>query len=173
MTTKNRKDQYDTEALRLAAPGPIGRESDEMPALDEEQRDLDDLCERWVAWTRSRRLYGPPPQMGSILGQLSGTSSRPVQAGGPDAINSAELAAFHLAYTCQPDQLDKRVFALYYVHRVKPIKAAAGALGISTRHFYRLLETFRKTVHISAKALHEQNIQARDALPHGLSTPKV
>ena len=166
MTTKNRKDQYDTEALRLAAPGPIGRESDEVPALDEEQRDLDDLCERWVAWTRSRRLYGPPPQMGSILGQLSGTSSRPVQAGGPDAINSAELAAFHLAYTCQPDQLDKRVFALYYVHRVKPIKAAAGALGISRPTFYRLLADFRRNVTRIAKILEAESLAARDALPH-------
>lgn len=172
MTTPKTNSQYDTEALRLAAPGPATRESEEAPPLDQEQRDLDDLCERWVAWTKSRRLYGPAPNMGSILGQLSGTTSRPVQAGGPDALNSAELAAFHLAYTCQPDHLEKRVFALYYVHRVKPIKAAAGALGISTRHFYRLLETFRKTVHASAEALHQQNIQAREALPHGMSTPK-
>ena len=48
--------QYDTEAQRLAAPGPASAEEDTAPALSEEQRDLDDLCERWVAWTRSRRL---------------------------------------------------------------------------------------------------------------------
>lgn len=63
--------QYDTEALRLSAPGPAGQEDDAAPALSEEQRDLDDLCERWVAWTRSRRLYGPPPVMGSVLDRKS------------------------------------------------------------------------------------------------------
>lgn len=145
--------EYDTEALHLAAPGPASNEDDASPALNEEQRDLDDLCERWVAWTRSRRLYGPPPVMGSVLGQLSGTNSRPLKAGGPDAISSAELAAFHLAYTCQPDALDKRVFALYYVHRVKPIKAAAAALDISRKHFYGVLGDFRKRVHSASMEL--------------------
>lgn len=150
-----RKNQYDTDALRLAAPGPAGHEDDAGPALNEEQRDLDDLCERWVAWTRTRRLYGPPPVMGSVLGQLSGTSSRPLKAGGPDAISSAELAAFHLAYTCQPDALDKRVFALYYVHRVKPIKAAAAALDISRSHFHLVLAEFRKRLYSASCALLE------------------
>ena len=148
--------QYDTEALRLAAPGPASQDDETAPQLSDEQRDLDDLCERWVASTRTRRLYGPPPVMGSVLGQLSGTSSRPLKAGGPDAISSAELAAFHLAYTCQPDALDKRVFALYYVHRVKPIKSAAAALKISRTHFYLVLSEFRKRLHGAAQALMEQ-----------------
>ena len=91
--------------------------------------------------------------MGSVLGQLSGTSTRPLKPGGPDAIASAELAAFHLAYTCQPDALDKRVFALYYVHRVKPIKAAAAALGIGRPHFYTVLADFRKRVYSAAGAI--------------------
>lgn len=161
-----RKNQYDTDALRVAAPGPAGHEDDAGPALNEEQRDLDDLCERWVAWTRSRRLYGPPPVMGSVLGQLSGTSSRPLKAGGPDAISSAELAAFHLAYTCQPDALDKRVFALYYVHRVKPIKSAAAALEISRTHFYVVLSEFRKRLHSASQALLEQEQEKRSEMQH-------
>lgn len=158
--------QYDTEALRLAAPGPASTDDDTAPALSEEQRDLDALCERWVAWTRSRRLYGPPPVMGSVLGQLSGTSSRPLKAGGPDAIASAELAAFHLAYTCQPDALDKRVFALYYVHRVKPIKAAAAALDISRKHFYTVLSDFRKRLHTASQSLLEQEQARLDDMQH-------
>lgn len=158
--------QYDTEALRLSAPGPASQEDDAAPALSEEQRDLDDLCERWVAWTRSRRLYGPPPVMGSVLGQLSGTSSRPLKAGGPDAISSAELAAFHVAYTCQPDALDKRVFALYYVHRVKPIKAAAAALQISRTHFYLVLSEFRKRLYAAAQSLQEQEQEKLSEMQH-------
>lgn len=157
--------QYDTEALRLAAPGPAS-DDDAPPELHGDQLDLDDLCERWVRWTRTRRLYGPAPAMGSILGQLTSSGTRPVSGDGPDAISSAELAAFHLAYTCQPDALDKRVFALYYVHRVKPIKSAAAALDISTRHFYRLLREFSARVHGASKALLAQNEAAADLLPH-------
>ncbi|MBN9411351.1 MAG: hypothetical protein J0H69_19575 [Burkholderiales bacterium] len=83
-----------------------------------------------------------------------------------DAATSAELAAFHIAYLCQPDALDKQVFDLYYVHRVKPIKAAATALGISRKHFYSVLSEFRRRVHAAAQAVQGENETARDALPH-------
>ena len=148
----NSKDQYDPEAISLAAPAPCGDDDDPIER-HEEQRDLDDLCERWVEWTRTRRLYAPIPTMGSVLGQLSGTNSRPIKAGGPDALNSSELAAFHLAYIGQPDALDKQVFALYYVYRVKPVKSAARALGISREHFHRILSAFRVRVYAAAKGI--------------------
>lgn len=164
MITKNTNSQYDTEALRLAAPSPSGRESDDAPSLDQEQRDLDQLCEQWVAWKASRRLYAPAPSSGSLLGQLSGSRRRPVQPGGPDAICSAELAAFHLAYTCQPDGLDKRVFDLYYVHRIAPVKSAAGVLKISRSHFYLLLSGFRKRLRTAALALMQQEQEALKSL---------
>ena len=114
--------------MTFAAAAPERRD-DDMPdaAQSAEQQDLDELCERWVRWKASRRMFAPPPKIGSVLGQLSGTRTRPLKPEGPDAICSAELAAFHLAYTCQPDALDKRVFDLYYVYRVKPIKAAAAS----------------------------------------------
>ena len=161
MTPRN---QYDTEALRLAAPGPVAPDDDVAPALDDQQRDLDDLCERWVNWCRSRRLYGPKPITGTILGRMSGCSMRPMAAGGPDAISSAELSAFHIAYTCQPDALDKRVFDLYYVHRVKPVKAAAAALGIGRAHFYTVLSDFRRRVAHSAEAIVCSNVQELRAM---------
>lgn len=139
------------DALRLSAPAP-GDDDGEIQESGE-QRDLDDLCERWVRWKATRRLYAPPSTMGSVLGQLSGTRSRPLQPGGPDAISSAELAAFHLAYTCQPDALDKRVFDLYYVHRIAPVKSAAAALKISRSHFYLVLSDFRKRLYAASTAL--------------------
>lgn len=155
------KSQYDTDALRLAAPGPENGEDDLAPVLNEEQRDLDDLCERYAQWRQTRRYYAPQPSMGSVLGQLSGSSSsRPMKAGGPDAISSAELAAVHLAYTCQPDEVDKKAFALYYIHRVKPIKAAAAALSISRPRFYVVLAEFRKRLYSAAQSVMEQE-QAR------------
>ncbi len=168
MTTM--QDQRDTEAFRLAAAAPQTPEDEVAPVLNEEQRDLDVLCERWVSWCRTRRLYGPAPVLGSVLGQLSGTSSRPMKPGGPDAISSAELSAFHIAYTCQPAALDKMVFDAYYVLRVKPIKRAADALGISRAHFYRVLEEFRKRVAAAAQAIQADNLQQRAALPHGAPT---
>lgn len=143
--------QIDPEALRLAAAAP---QTDEAPDEDsEEQQDLDALCEQWVRWKATRRFYAPPSKIGSILGQLSGARTRPLKTDGPDAICSAELAAFHLAYTCQPDALDKRVFDLYYVHRIAPIKKAAGCLGISRSHFYLVLKHFRMRVFQASKSL--------------------
>lgn len=142
----------DTEAQRLAAPAPA-QDDDAATAQTEEQRDLDELCERWVRWKATRRLFGPPPTMGSVLGQLSGTRTRPLKQGGPDAFCSAEMAALHVAYTCQPDALDKRVFDLYYVHRVAPVKAAAAALGIGRPHFYAVLGDFRKRLYTAAQSI--------------------
>ncbi len=142
----------DTQAQRLAAPAPAQDDETEIRQSDEQQ-DLDELCERWVRWKSTRRLFGPPPTMGSVLGQLSGTRSRPLKQGGPDAFCSAEMAALHLAYLCQPDALDKRVFDLYYVHRVAPVKAAAAALEISRKHFYTVLGDFRKRLHSASLAI--------------------
>lgn len=147
-----RPDLYDPEALRLAATAPAP-DDDVEPEASDEQRDLDQLCERWVAWKATRRFYGPSPNMGSILGQLSGTRTRPLRTDGPNAACSAELAAFHLAYTCQPDALDKQVFDLYYVHRVAPVKVAASALKISRKHFYSVLGDFRKRLYCAAQSI--------------------
>lgn len=126
---------------------------------------LHDLCERWVLWARTRRLYGPAPLRGTILGRLSGASARPLHADGPDAISSAELAAFHIAYTCQPiESLDRQVFDLYYVHRVKPVKAAAAALGIGRGHYYTVLRDFRRRVAAAAQAIADNNLHSGQAL---------
>lgn len=143
------------EPARFAAPAPL-EEGEQPPTLDERDRDLDALCERWVSWCRTRRLYGPAPVAGTVLGRLSG-GTRPLRPGAGDAISSAELAAFHIAYTCQPDALDKQVFDLYYVVRVKPIKAAAAALDISRAHFYRMLGEFRRRLDSAARAIAESN----------------
>ena len=158
------KDQYDTEALSLAAPAP-GHADDQEPATTIEDSDLDDLCERWVSWCSTRRFYAPAPNYVNILGQMSGTT-KPVRPGGPDAANSPEIMALHLAYLGQPDALDRRVFELYYVHRIRPIKRAADALEISRTHFYTVLRDFRRRLRMASKGILAGNEAARDALPH-------
>lgn len=152
-------------ALSLAAPAPLDDDDDASPLNDNEQRELDGLCEDWVAWTLTRRMYAPSPRIGSVLGKLTG-GMRPVRNGGPDALNNPLLAAFHLAYLAQPDALDKEVFMAYYLVRTKPNKRAAAALGISIRHYYRLLGEFRVRVYAMAKRLQVDNETARNALPH-------
>jgi hypothetical protein len=143
--------------------------ADEAPDLSSHDRAIHELCERWVNWQRTRRLYGPKPLTGTILGRLSGTSMRPLHPDGPDAISSAELSAFHIAYTCQPDALDKRVFDAYYVYRVKPVKAAAAALGIGRGHYYEVLRNFSRRVAAAAKAIEAENAQAAQAMRQRLA----
>lgn len=146
----------------FAAPAPL-EDAEQPPELDARDRDLDLLCEQWVAWCRTRRLYGPAPISGTVLGKLSGGSTRPmVQV---DAMCSAEMSAFHIAYTCQPrEALDRQVFDAYYVYRVKPIKRAADALGVSRQHFYALLAAFRVRVANAADSIQADNQTAHQAM---------
>ena len=145
---------------RIAAVAP-GTCNDEPPVLDATDRDLDAFCEGWVAWCRSRRLYGPPAARGSVLGRLVGGSVRPLRVE-PEASCSADFAAFHVAYTCQPVAIDRDVFDCYYITRAKPIKVAAHALGIGRSHFYQLLGTFRRRVFVASRAILDSNLAARE-----------
>lgn len=136
---------FDPTAAMIYASPAAQDDSDSLPHQEGRDRDLDALCEGWVQWCRTRRFYGPTPLRGTVLGRLSGSSTRPMVA--VDAICSAEMAAFHIAYTCQPPEaLDRQVFDAYYVHRIKPVKRVADALGVSRQHFYALLTAFRVRV---------------------------
>lgn len=148
-----------TRPTTYAAPAAESPDDDSSPVLSGQDRDLHVLCERWVSWCISRRLYGPKPLTGTILGRLSGCGMRPVSPDGPDAICSATLSAFHIAYTCQPNALDKQAFDLYYLRRAKPVKTVAGALGITRQHFHRLVNDFRRRVASAADAIAADNQQ--------------
>jgi hypothetical protein len=149
-------------AIVYAAPAP-GEEVDHLPEQTSRDRDLDSMCERWVSWCRTRRLYGPAPISGTVLGKLSGGSTRPMVP--VDALCSAEMSAFHIAYTCQPrEALDHQVFDAYYVFRIKPVKYAADALGISRKHFYALLSAFRVRVANAAESIADDSQCAHQAM---------
>lgn len=170
----------DTGAPRLAAPAPIDSPAGDLAEDDEaaaaaaaERPDIDELCERWNTWRESRRFWVKPSLPVSLLGRLrtkgTGRSSR----GGPDALCDAELMALHLALLGQPeDALDRRVFELHYVWRVRDVKRAATALGISRAHYYRLLIAFRLRVHQASRAILQANLEAAQQLPsqRGLAT---
>jgi hypothetical protein len=141
-----------------AGPDLLAGDDAEARPLEARDRDLDDLCENWVSWCRARRLYWPASPVSTTIARQGG-STRPLRDGGQVAIPAASLAAFHIAYTCQPNSLDKQVFDLYYVARIKPIKTAAAALGIGRPHFYRVLAEFRRRVDSAAHAFAQNSAQ--------------
>lgn len=159
---------------RFSAPAPAGDhpgydavEGCSRRELDADQA-LNELCMAWAAWCRTRRFYGPPPQQAAMLGRLSSMSS-PTGRADPDAPCSAELAALHLAVIAQPaDALDRQVFELHYVWRVRNIKAAASELGISRQHWYRLLRAFRRRVCLASLEILRVNLQQLGRLQGGL-----
>jgi len=130
---------------------------------------MDELCYRWAAWVQTRRFYAPPPLGAGTLGKLA-KKTRPSRPGGPDAVCSAELSALHLAITAQAKDNARAVFELHYLHTPASIKAAAGALGISRGHWYRLLNEFRVRVYSAHTRILAENLAAGDALPHA-ATP--
>jgi len=123
--------------------------------------ELDQLCDRLVWWCRTRRFYGRQSVPPSLLGRLA-KRTRPLRPGGPDAGCSAQMAAMYIALIGQPiDALDRRVFELHYFHRVANVKCAAAAVGISRRHWYRLISDFRRRIHqvsMEVIAMNEQQL---------------
>lgn len=131
-------------------------EDDEPEDIDPDA--LNELCEDWSAWVRTRRFFGKPSLPPSILGKLRSPSRVTAYSGGPDAIASAQLAAFNLAIEQEPiEALDRQVFELHYRWRVKPIKTFADALGISRKHWYTLLRSFRIRAQAAAQRIQGRN----------------
>lgn len=112
------------------------------------QNGLHALCEAWIWWRAEHGVRGP--LLVFRLGPLP--SGRRALRRPERPFVAASLAALQVAYSCQPDALDKQVFDLYYLARVRPVKAAAAYLGIEHRQFYRVLESFRVRLHASAEA---------------------
>ena len=154
--------------VRLAAPAPINRDEDAAlkPADLEAERNLHALSEEWAYWCRTRRFYAPPAATTSLLGRLTKKPSGGGTPGGPDAISSAELAAFHLAIVSQPMAIDRKCFELHYFHRVKNVKAAAAHLGIGRQHWYTLVSDFRKRAYRASREIYAANQEAAQTLPH-------
>jgi hypothetical protein len=153
-------------ALRLAAPAPDAEDDAEDPPPEPDTRpDLDELCEAWANWCRTRRMYVKPSLPVSVLGRLRTKGTGRSASGGPDAIASAELMAFHLAFLSQPEEaLDRRVFELHYFRRVKNVKAAAATVGVSRQHWYRLVRDCRERIYVVSRQLLERNLSDRAML---------
>ncbi|MFM2053609.1 MAG: hypothetical protein RL456_1646 [Pseudomonadota bacterium] len=147
------------------APPPSPEDLEAAEAERENFDHIDGLCWDWAAWTRSRRLYGPPPMTAGTLGKLT-TKGRGRPSTGPNARNSAELSALHLAIIGQPEDKLRLVFELHYLHQAANTKATAQAIGISRATWYRHLKDFRARVYATSQRILAANLAAADALPH-------
>jgi|GEM_PF-767270 len=136
----------------------------EGSSLDQRDRDLDALCENWATWCRERRLDRPVSNEATAIANV-GVGTRPLRDKPGHAISAASMAALHIAYTCQPKSLEKQVFDLYYVVRVKPVKTAAAALGIGRAHFYRVLVEFRRRLNLSAQSFERNGTNVAALVP--------
>jgi hypothetical protein len=135
---------------RVARPAPpisdgAHAERTERSALPAE---IDALCCEWAAWAETRKFYGPSDRLADTLGKLRTRTARATDgSAGPNARVSAALAAFNAAVQAGGDGLDRTVFELHYLYRPKPIKRAAAALEISSKHWYALRNRFARSAY--------------------------
>ncbi|WP_164964297.1 hypothetical protein [Rubrivivax sp. JA1026] len=158
------------DLARIAATAPATDEDDDGPGISAaelaQQPDLHELALAWASWVHTRKLYVRPSLPPSVLGRLTSRSSGRLRAsGGPDAAAGAELAAFHLAFLAQPEDQAKRAFELHYLVRVRSVKAASAALGISRPHWYRLVRECRQTIYTASRRILDRNLAELRELP--------
>ncbi len=73
------------------------------------------------------------------------------------------MSLFNLAVMAQPDSETKRTMQLFYLYRLRHIKAVAEELGISRKTFYERVNKFRKQAYQAYLSL----------LAHSMSVKKL
>lgn len=89
-----------------------------------------------------------PQTMGRLCARTRGDrSAAPVPF-------TADVGALHIAILAEPfEALDRRVFVLHYLWRVRHVKAAATLLGFGRPHWYHLLRAFRHRIDRTSEAI--------------------
>lgn len=150
---------------KLAAPAPVDDDSADDDLRDDTTAEIDAACQQWVRWCLTRKLYGKPSAPVSLLGRLRSRGTGRSCSGGPDAFASADMLALHTAIASEPrDSIDRQVFEIHYYWQIGPVKTVADHLGISRRHYYRLLHDFRARVWARSREILQVNLQAGDEL---------
>lgn len=115
--------------------------------------EIDAMAHTWAYWYHTRRYFGPPSRLPSIIGKLrTRTPMATDGSAGPNAFCSRDVAIFHRAVVAAGDGPDRMVFELYYRLRPSPVKTLARELGINPRQWYSLRNSFARR----AWALHGQ-----------------
>lgn len=121
---------------RLAAAAPDGDESRSRVRIDPAAHSM---AVEWGVWARTRRLFGAPPRVRSVLGSLRQAPAATGQPAVPNAVCSADLSAFNIAVSAYPDKVARAAFAQAFVANARPVKAAAEQLGVGRTQWYRMV----------------------------------
>ena len=136
---------------RLAAPSPLPERS---PSLYRMPPEVDVLCHQWAHWVATRRFYGPSPKLISVLGRLRTSRATAVEV--PPIVAGRLLPHFHVAVLGLPER-ERIVLELHYIHRAKPQKVIAAALGCCREHLYRLRAAGATQAYRRAQEMQEAN----------------
>jgi len=98
-------------------------------------QDLHNLCNRWVAWRRSKRIY-VKPTAANVLARFQPSSSGPEPDAGLDPAMHWFNAGVGAVKAMDEHAADFDCFWLFYVVGAKNIKRVAADLGIGRRTFY-------------------------------------
>jgi len=143
MSSRCQKGAPGTAQTESTEEEPVNRAELEQERKEDSNQEQHLFCVEWGQWHRSRRLFAPPVPP-TILARL-----QPSRVGEPpDARLSADLSYFNLSLLAQPEGTGKLAMYYFYVYQLRPIKAVASAMGISTQGFYKAMrrtrgETFR------------------------------
>lgn len=128
---------------RLAAPAP-----DREPAKRSErlEAEVHNTAVLWARWSRTRRLFGAPHALGSIMESLVKTPGRSQDE--RNARCDQDLARFQSTINAFGNHPQRRMFEAHYL---KPsglhIKALCEQLGVPRASWYRHVNAFARTVY--------------------------
>lgn len=131
---------------RIAAPAPPAREESATETYHRRalEPQVDQMAADWAHWALTRKYYGRPPQVESILAQFGKFHQRTTNpAAGPNSGASAVLARFHQAVISE-DSTARAAFEGFYLYRVRPIKKLAHLLRCDRTHVYYLRNQYAR-----------------------------
>ena len=133
------------EVRRRAAPAPDRETGDRRGARLEAE--VHNVCVEWARWSRSRRLYGAPPPVGSIMAALVRVPGR---SEGPNARCDPDMARFQKAVIELGTGTERRIFEAHFLSPMLNVSAVAEQLGVSRSHWYRTVNAFARRAYSEA-----------------------
>lgn len=132
------------EVRRRAAPAP-DREQDRRGSRLEAE--VHNTCVEWARWSRTRRFYGAPAPVGSVMAVLVRIPGR---GEGPNARIAPEMAAFQAAVVALGTGTERRIFEAHFLSPMLNVSAVAEQLGCSRSHWYRTVNSFARQAYARA-----------------------
>lgn len=113
-------------------------------------------AQEWLIWLNTRRFLGEAPQKNILVAMMERDKEKKPP---PDALMSAEIAAFNLAVSALDYEHLLPFCAVYCDYRPKPIKTLANEIGIARDTFYERAHETALKVNRTAIQLEVLNAQ--------------